>query len=106
MTMPRLLLPAALALVLSGCYTVNNERFAGTMHALVKGGMPMTDAVARLKAEGFSCDPMLPMPSLTCSKTRQSMAPHTCIERVNLITAPDPSRVGAVEVPKIACAGL
>jgi hypothetical protein len=106
MTMPRLLLPAALVLLLTGCYTVDNERFAGTMHAMVKGGMPMADAVARLKAEGFACSAMLPMPSLTCSKTRQSIAPYTCVERVNLNAAPDPSRVGAVEVPKIACAGL
>lgn len=93
------------AVCVAGCYTVNDERFAGHVHTLVKPGMTMESAARQLAADGFDCAPAAPTPSLTCAKTRQRLIPSTCIERVNLYTWGN-SAVDLIEVPPIMCAGF
>jgi hypothetical protein len=93
-------------LCLSGCYTVNNERFATDIRARVTPGMDVSTATNRLKSNGFDCDSRSAAPAITCTKTRQSLLPYTCIERVNLFLIGMPAQVDHVEVPKIMCAGL
>jgi hypothetical protein len=104
--MPKYALIAGFLLCLSGCYTVNNGRFSSDMRALVRPGMQMNAAIERLKLEGFDCDSRSAAPAITCTKTRQSLLPYTCIERVNLVPAAGLGTVERVDIPKIACAGL
>jgi len=96
----------ALMLCLSGCYTVNDERFSAHVRTLVRPEMPLEQGIQALQNDGFLCYPMSPAPSKTCSKTRQRLLPSTCIERVNLHASDNPPKVGHVEVRKIVCAGL
>lgn len=93
-------------LCLTGCYTVNNDRFSSDMRTMVRPGMQMRAAIERLELEGFSCDPRSAAPATTCTKTRQSLLPYTCLERVNLVPAIGLASVELVDIPKIACAGL
>lgn len=93
-------------LSLSGCYTVNDQRFSAHVRTLVQPGMPMDAAIAALQGNGFSCDAQSPARSTSCSKTRQRLLPSTCIERVNLYGAALHAKVERVEVSKIVCAGL
>jgi len=91
---------------LSGCYTVNNERFSADMHALVQPGMDMKAAIKRLETDGFDCDAVSAAPATTCTKTRQNLLPYSCIERVNVFPADEKIRVERIQVPEILCAGL
>ena len=93
-------------LCLGGCYTVNNERFAADMHELVAPGLDMASAMKRLEANRFTCDAVSAAPATTCTRTRQSVLPYTCIERVILMPISEKPGVGRVDVPKIMCTGL
>jgi hypothetical protein len=93
-------------LCLGGCYTVNNDRFAADMHKLVEPGLDMASATKHLEAHGFTCDAVSAAPSTTCMRTRQSLLPYTCIERVNLVPDGEQPRVKRVDIPQIMCAGL
>ncbi|MCS0660700.1 hypothetical protein [Massilia terrae] len=97
---------AACVLGLTGCYTVNNERFAEHARSLVEPGIAMDAAIRQLEADGFSCSPAAPTPSRTCAKTRQRLLPSTCIERINLYSSVNSVKVEQIEVPQIVCAGL
>jgi hypothetical protein len=105
-SMTKLLLAVICAVCIAGCYTVNNERFAGHVQTLVEPGIKMDTATRRLEADGFSCGPAAPTPSRTCAKTRQRLIPSTCIERVNLYTSGNSAIVERIEVPHIVCAGF
>jgi hypothetical protein len=99
-------LSASVAASLSGCYTVDNERFASHIHVLVSPGMRVADAMHRLEADGFSCDTRSMAGAVTCTRTRQRLLPSTCIERVNL-APPDPAaKAERIDVEPILCAGL
>ena len=102
----KLLLPVFLALPLAGCYTVHQDRFAAYAGGIVQVGMPMAQAQQRLSAEGFSCGPRDFAPAVSCTRTRQSLLPYTCIERVNLVPAMETQSIDSVQVPPIVCAGL
>lgn len=93
-------------LLLGGCYTVNNERFAADIHKLLEPGFDMASATRNLEAIGFSCDSVSAAPWTTCTKTRQGILPYTCIERVNLMPASKQTGVERVDMPQIMCAGL
>jgi hypothetical protein len=104
--MKRLALIGGSLLFLSGCYTVNNERFANDVRALVQPGMEMSLATGKLESNGFACDPHSSAPAITCVKTRQNLLPYTCIERVNLTPSQAPMTLDRVDTPPIACAGF
>ena len=104
--MSKFYLTAAFTLCLTGCYTVNNERFLARVGLIVQPGISMVAAVRVLEGDGFECGPTLPGASKTCSKMRQRLIPSTWIERVNLLVAGDQATVARVDVPQIVCAGL
>ena len=69
--------------------------------------MPFTTTIEKLEADGFSCDLIGKVdPAKTCTKTRQSLLPYTCVERVNVKPSADARGGSAIEVRPIVCAGL
>lgn len=104
--MTKLTLTLICALCITGCHTVNNERFAEHVQTLVRVDTKMDIATRQLEADGFSCGPAAPTPSRTCAKTHQRLIPSTCIERANLYTSETSVIVERIEVPKIVCAGF
>jgi hypothetical protein len=104
--MYRYLFVTSCLLCLGGCYTVNNERFAADMHKLVAPGLDMASATKHLEANKFTCDSVSVTPPSTCTRTRQSLLPYTCIERVNLVPATEKPGVERLDIPQIVCAGL
>lgn len=98
------LLACGAAPMLAGCYTVDQDRHAASMHALLPQGVTVAEAVRRLQANGFACDG--PETASTCGRTRQRLLPSTCIERVNLVVAPGTDALERVAVPPIVCAGF
>jgi hypothetical protein len=91
---------------LSACYSIDQERFAAYAAEIAQPGMPMAQATERLSVAGFSCDPRSSQPATTCTRTRQSLLPYTCIERVNLIENTKERLIDSVTVPAIVCAGF
>jgi hypothetical protein len=91
---------------LAGCFTVNDESFAAGIKSLNLEKHSLTEALAQLQKDGFSCQPISTMNSATCTKTRQGLHLYSCIERVNIYSTSINSPVEKVEVNKIVCAGL
>lgn len=89
---------------LGGCYTVNQEHFTKLMEEQVKVGMLTSDAIRNLTSGGFDCDAKVAAPAISCTRTRQSFIPYTCIERINIYRTGDV--VSSVKIPQIMCAGL
>jgi len=106
MSARRTLTAACGLLALTGCYTVDNERFARHVDSLARPGMTVAQARHRLEADGFNCDPRSVAGAVTCSKTRQSLLPYTCIERVDLRPRDEHLAAEKVEVQQIMCAGF
>ena len=100
----RWMLACGAAALLSGCYTVDQARYAASMQALLPEGVAASEAVRRLQANGFNCYGLSAAP--TCAKTRQRLLPSTCIESVNLVVAPGTDVLESVEVRPIVCAGF
>lgn len=98
----------ALLLPVAGCYSVNQTHFEAHVAERIHVLMPLNTAVATLTADGFKCDGVnAASATVTCTKTRQSLLPTTCIERVNLKPGAQPgSSLAAIDVPPIVCAGL
>jgi hypothetical protein len=96
------LLPLMLAL--GGCYTVDQAKFERYVSGRASVGMELPEAEQWLSQDGFQCQGDSSASAVDCSRMRQSVLPYTCIERVLLRSRE--GRVGSVEVPKIACAGL
>ncbi|RQP24564.1 hypothetical protein DZC73_14885 [Albitalea terrae] len=92
------------ALVLGGCYTLDQPKFEQYVNERVSQGMSLSEAELRLAREGFTCEATSAAPAASCARTRQSVLPYSCIERVLLQSSE--GRVTSVEVPKIACAGF
>jgi hypothetical protein len=97
-----LLLP--LAVVLSGCYTVDQPKFEQYVNGRVSAGMSLSEAEALLSQEGFACEGHSAAPAVACTRIRQSLLPYSCVEKALLESSQ--GKVTAVEVPKIACAGF
>jgi hypothetical protein len=91
---------------MTGCYTLNDGKFAANVAEMKLEAMSLSGAIARLEQDGFSCDSRSARPIVTCTKTRQGIHLYSCIERVNLPPSSVPEMVGRVEIPRIMCAGL
>ncbi len=91
---------------LSGCYTVNQAGFTAYAASIVTAGMPIVEASARLRHEGFECDTRSSAPATTCTRDRQSILPYTCVERIDFFPTEDKTTVARVDVKQIMCAGL
>ena len=94
----------AIALMgVSGCYFANQPRLEHTVHAHMAVGMPLSAAIGNASALHFECSGTSPV---DCTRLRQSLMPYSCVERVRLFYSGAPAVVDAIEIPKIACAGL
>jgi hypothetical protein len=105
-TMRRLGMPtAAVAMVvaLTGCYTVDQNRFSTFVAGTVAPGMPVEQALVRMAAEGFYCDSKAEAPAIVCTRSQQRVFPGSCIERVDLSRAGSGKTVGAVDIAPIKC---
>ena len=68
--------------------------------------MLLATARQRLVKAGFVCDDTSDAPDITCIRSRQSLLPYACVQRVNLSTDSDGTAVTAVIPRPIVCAGL
>lgn len=94
-----------LSIALGGCYTPNHARLSAHVGQRVTIGTPLSAATERLVQEGFGCDAKIQAPAMDCSRARSGFL-YACVERVLLTTDASTGRVSAVDVQKIACAGL
>lgn len=92
-------------LTLGGCYTPNHARLSANVGQRVTVGTSLSTATESLTREGFDCDAKIQAPAMDCSRTRSGFL-YACVERVLLATDASTGRVSAVDVQKIACAGL
>lgn len=90
-------------LCMSSIYAEDQADLEQFIHKQIHVGMTREDAVATLTDEHFSCHGTAP---LTCARTKQSLLPSSCIERVNLTVSSPGDVVQAVDVKKTVCAGL
>jgi hypothetical protein len=102
----RTLIFLVFGLTLAGCYTLSQERFVATVTAMVAPGLPLAQATERLAGAGFECDWRSSAPAITCTRTRQSLLPSTCIERVNLTPDSAIHAVAKVAIAPVMCAGF
>ena len=100
---------AATALLLCGCPGMtpkDNARFQAVVARKVAPGMPLATAREHLVQAGFFCDDTSDAPDITCIRSRQSLLPYACVQRVNLSTDSDRTTVTVVTPMPIACTGL
>ncbi|MBA5686301.1 hypothetical protein [Rugamonas apoptosis] len=93
----------AMAAVLTGCYTVDQNRFSTFVAGTVMPGMPMEQALVRMAAEGFYCDSKAEAPAIVCTRSQQRIFPGSCIEQVDLRRASAGKAVGTVDIAPIKC---
>lgn len=101
----RILLMLALALPLAGCYTVNQARLGNFVADTVQPGMPLEQAVARMRVEDFYCNASGAGGVTVCTRTQERLLRGACVERVDLIRSQSSSNnVGAIEILEVKCA--
>lgn len=93
----------AAAMALTGCYTVDQNRFSTFVAGTVTPGMPMEQALVRMTAEGFYCDGKVQPPAIVCTRSQQRLLPGSCVEQVNLSRGGSGKTVGAVDIAPIKC---
>ncbi|NRR34386.1 hypothetical protein HSX11_29870 [Oxalobacteraceae bacterium] len=92
---------AAGLLALGGCYTVDQERFAGFVRSTVTPGMPMDQVRHRMAVEGFSCETGAEAGRSVCTRIQQRAISWRCTEQVEL--ARRGAVLGSVEIAPITC---
>ena len=98
------MLALAPALLLAGCYTVNQTRLGSFVTDTVQPGMPIEQALVRMRVEDFYCNTSSGGSVAICTRTRESLMRGTCVERVDLIrSAVSASLVGAIDILEIKC---
>ena len=103
----RILLLLALAWPLAGCYTVNQARLGNFVTDTVQPGMPLEQAVARMRVEGFSCNASSAGTVTVCTRTQERLMRGDCVERVDLVRSAASAKVlGAVDILEVRCAKI
>ena len=103
----RILLMLALALPLAGCYTVNQERLGNFVTGTVQPGMPLEQAVARMRVEDFSCNTSSAGTVTVCTRKQERLMRGACVERVDLIrSSASAQTLGAVDILEVQCAKM
>jgi hypothetical protein len=98
------MLALAPALLLAGCYTVNQVQLGNFVTDTVQPGMPLEQALVRMRVEDFYCNTSSGGTVAVCTRTRQSLIRGTCVERVDLIRSPvSAGLVGAIDILEIKC---
>jgi len=83
----------------------DNARFQSVVAKNVSPGMPFATALQHLTKAGFSCDRPAAA-EVSCTRSRESLLPYACVQRVNLMTDSNRTTVATVTPMPIACAGL
>jgi hypothetical protein len=101
----RILLMLALALPLAGCYTVNQARLGNFVADTVQPGMPLEQALVRMRVEDFYCSTSSGAGTVTvCTRTQARLLRGTCVERVDLIRSSSSAQtLGAIDILEIKC---
>lgn len=103
----RILLMLALALPMAGCYTVNQARLGNFVAETVRPGMPLEQAVARMRVEDFYCNTSSAGSVTICTREQQRPLRGSCVERVDLVRSQSSANtVGAVDILEIKCAKM
>jgi hypothetical protein len=95
---------AVLLAILTACGTPDQNDFEGEITGMVENGMPVQEAIFRLKMFGFTCteDPK----NVDCSRVKQRVIPPaSCVERISFIPGAQ-GFVSKMEIRKIACTGM
>lgn len=99
----RRLLMLALAATLGGCYTVDQVGFSSFVAQTVEPGMPMEEALVRMRTEGFACEPF--GTGASCTRPQKRVMQGPCQERVELLRGTGKS-LGQVLPQPIQCKPL
>lgn len=101
--MQRFLL-AALPLMLAAC-SIDQSKLGHFVTQTVQPGMPLEQALVRMRAEGFYCnagsgaDAVIP-----CTRTYPRLIRKDCQERVDLVRSGTSAKtVGAIDVLEVKC---
>jgi hypothetical protein len=102
-------LAVSIPLTVGGCAGMSkadNERFQAVVAKNVSLGMPFVTAIGNLVKAGFSCDDRSSAPAVTCERSRDSILPFSCVQRVALTTDAYRQMVVTVTPRPIICASL
>lgn len=94
------LLMLVLAAALGGCYTVDQVGLSNFAAQTVEPGMPMEEALVRMRTEGFACEPQAG--AMVCTRQQKRVMQGPCLERVDLVRGPGKS-LGRADVAPIKC---
>lgn len=98
------ILALAPTLWLSGCYTVNQARLGNFVTDTVQPGMPLEQALVRMRVEDFNCNTSSGGTVAICTRAHDRLLRGTCVERVDLIRSDKSSSlVGAIDILEIKC---
>jgi hypothetical protein len=100
-------LAGIMLLALNGCAGMSkadNERFQAVVAKNVSPGMSFV--TKHLVKAGFSCDDRSSAPAISCTRSRDSILPFSCIHRVELMTDTYRETVVSVTPRPIICASL
>jgi hypothetical protein len=89
--------------LLIGCYFVRQDKFEAAVHSWIRVDMPFATAISILGSKGMTCTGGNPA---SCSRLRQGLQPYSCVERVDVSFGGPNMLVDAIQISKIACAGL
>ncbi|WP_332855545.1 hypothetical protein [Duganella sp. S19_KUP01_CR8] len=104
--MRKLLMLALAGLVaqLAGCYTVNQAALGNFVTQTVQPGMPLDQALVRMRAEGFFCSTSTAGSVTICTRNQERLLRGSCVERVDLMrSATSTQTLGAIEVMETRC---
>ncbi|MES2161117.1 MAG: hypothetical protein V4476_08195 [Pseudomonadota bacterium] len=107
--MRKLLMLALLGLVaqLAGCYTVNQAGLGNFITQTVQPGMPLDQALVRMRAEDFNCNTSSAGSVTICTRNQERLLRGSCLERVDLVrSATSTQTLGAIDVMEIRCAKM
>ncbi len=100
----RKLLMLALLVQLGGCYTVNQAGLGNFVTQTVQPGMPLEQALVRMRAEDFYCSTSTAGSVTICTRNHERLLRGSCVERVDLMrSATSAQTLGAVEVMETRC---
>ncbi len=103
----RKLLMLALLVQLAGCYTVNQAGLGNFITQTVQPGMPLDQALVRMRAEDFNCNTSSAGTVTICTRNQGRLLRGSCLERVDLVrSATSTQTLGAIDVMEIRCAKM
>jgi len=97
----------ALVMPLAGCYTVNQAALGNFITQTVQPGMPLEQALVRMRAEGFYCNTSTAGTVTICTRNQERLLRGSCVERVDLVrSATSTQTLGTIDVMETHCAKL